>query len=83
MGTHLTDTLDISDSIQIDEARPSRGWKRMREIRRSDLAETEAMAAGLLAAGNSARRRPRRPPRPGWDPATAEARLPSGDTEAL
>jgi hypothetical protein len=54
MGTALTDTLDISDDIEIPapqinpapetietaeaDARPSRGWRRMREIRRSDLA---------------------------------------------
>jgi hypothetical protein len=46
----MTDTLilDTPDDIQVSTARPSRGWRRMREIRNSDLAETEAMAAGLL-----------------------------------
>jgi hypothetical protein len=46
----MTDTLvlDTSDDIQVSTARPSRGWRRMREIRHSDLAETEAMAAGIL-----------------------------------
>jgi hypothetical protein len=43
-----TEQLDTPDDIQIDQDRPSRGWRRMREIRTSDEAETRTKAEGLI-----------------------------------
>jgi hypothetical protein len=46
----MTETLALdTDDIQVEPARPARGWKRMRQIRAADEAERKALADQLAA----------------------------------